>query len=328
VDRREAFADDPIWAGRSRTEAGTWAGWHVHPGHDTQVFQTQGRLRLEFGPGGTESVEGGPGDFVLIPRAWSTARGIRPPNPTKRSSFEWARAKSSSTSTAPDRPAPVSAQHAAPACLATRADVSFPGADQAEVRRSRGLLLVGRGGGRELPSGDMGHQGQVDHAQGRVQQPVEHAVRVADSSKADDGGEPHGLYRCSTVLACRLTKGRHRMRADASDGDARNQVPGLTPRVMPVLRAELVGAALRSGRGPSCGVATGARVSALGDETQPGAGAVPARTSSAPGRSGLVLVSLVYFLFPKKQEEEPLLAQYRGQDTPRPAGPTPRRIAT
>jgi uncharacterized RmlC-like cupin family protein len=28
------------------------------------VFQTQGRLRLEFGPGGTE---GGPGDFVLIP---------------------------------------------------------------------------------------------------------------------------------------------------------------------------------------------------------------------------------------------------------------------
>jgi hypothetical protein len=55
---------------------------------------------------------------------------------------------------------------------------------------------------------------------------------------------------------------------------------------------------------------------------------VPAKTSSAPGRSWLVLVSLVYFLFPKKQEEEPLLAQYRAQDTVRPAGPTPRRIAT
>ena len=37
-------------------------------GHDTYVFQTQGRLRLEFGPGGAESVEGGPGDFVLIPK--------------------------------------------------------------------------------------------------------------------------------------------------------------------------------------------------------------------------------------------------------------------
>jgi hypothetical protein len=63
----------------------------------------------------------------------------------------------------------------------------------------------------------------------------------------------------------------------------------------------------------------------MGDKTQPGAGAVPAETSSAPGRSGLVLV---YFLFPKKQEEERLLAQYRAQDTVRPAGPTPRRIAT
>ena len=68
VDRREAFADDHVWAGRSRTEADTWSGWHLHPGHDTYVFQTQGRLRLEFGPGGTESVEGGPGDFVLIPK--------------------------------------------------------------------------------------------------------------------------------------------------------------------------------------------------------------------------------------------------------------------
>ena len=47
---------------------GVESGWHVHPGHDTYVFQTQGRLRLEFGPGGTESVEGGPGDFVLIPK--------------------------------------------------------------------------------------------------------------------------------------------------------------------------------------------------------------------------------------------------------------------
>jgi uncharacterized RmlC-like cupin family protein len=68
VDRREAFADDHVWAGRSRTDAGTWSGWHVHPGHDTYVFQTEGRLRLEFGPGGTQSVEGGPGDFVLIPK--------------------------------------------------------------------------------------------------------------------------------------------------------------------------------------------------------------------------------------------------------------------
>src|ERR1044071_696111 len=68
VDRREAFADDHVWAGRSRTDAGTWSGWHVHPGPDTYVFQTQGRLRLEVGARGAESVEGGPGDFVRIPK--------------------------------------------------------------------------------------------------------------------------------------------------------------------------------------------------------------------------------------------------------------------
>jgi mannose-6-phosphate isomerase-like protein (cupin superfamily) len=68
VDRREAFAEDHVWAGRARTDGGTWSGWHVHPGHDTYVFQTQGRLRLEFGPSGAESVEGGPGDFVCIPK--------------------------------------------------------------------------------------------------------------------------------------------------------------------------------------------------------------------------------------------------------------------
>src|SRR5215207_1824458 len=68
VDRREAFADDHVWAGRSRTDAGTWSCWHVHPGHDTYVFQTEGRLRLVIGTGGTESVEGGPGDFLLIPK--------------------------------------------------------------------------------------------------------------------------------------------------------------------------------------------------------------------------------------------------------------------
>jgi hypothetical protein len=40
VDRRQAFADDHVWAGRSRTEAGTWSGWHVHPGHDTKGMRS------------------------------------------------------------------------------------------------------------------------------------------------------------------------------------------------------------------------------------------------------------------------------------------------
>jgi hypothetical protein len=75
----------------------------------------------------------------------------------------------------------------------------------------------------------------------------------------------------STVSACRLTKGRHRMRADASDRDARTQSPELTRRVMPVLRS-------RAGRKLPCAPAGAqlrrgdrARVSAMGDKTQPGA---------------------------------------------------------
>jgi uncharacterized RmlC-like cupin family protein len=74
----------------------------VHPGHDTYVFQTEGRLRLEFGPGGSESVEGGPGDFVLIPKGVVHREGIPAPNRTKPSSSGWARARSWSMSTAPE----------------------------------------------------------------------------------------------------------------------------------------------------------------------------------------------------------------------------------
>ena len=42
----------------------------------------------------------------------------------------------------------------------------------------------------------------------------------------------------------------------------------------------------------------------------------------------LVGAALVYFVFPKKRQEEQLLAQYHAQDTAQPAGPTPGRIAT
>ena len=106
VDRREAFADDHVWAGRSRTDGGTWSGWQVHPGHETYVFQTQGRLRLEFGPGGAESVEGGPGDFVLIPKGVVHREGNPGTEPNEAIVFRWVRASSWSTSTAPELLAP------------------------------------------------------------------------------------------------------------------------------------------------------------------------------------------------------------------------------
>jgi hypothetical protein len=78
--------------------------------------------------------------------------------------------------------------------------------------------------------------------------------RGGDSSQADDVVEPRGLYRWLDEMACRLTKAP-------------------------------AGVQLRRG--------DRARVSAMGDKTQPGTGVMPAAISSAPGRSGLVLVSLI-----------------------------------
>lgn len=66
IDRREAFADERVWVGTIRTDARTWSEWHVHPGHDTYGYVTEGVARVEFDADGN-GVEAGPGGFVLIP---------------------------------------------------------------------------------------------------------------------------------------------------------------------------------------------------------------------------------------------------------------------
>jgi uncharacterized RmlC-like cupin family protein len=66
IDRREAFADDRVWVGTIATEPHTWSGWHVHPGHDTYGYVTQGRSRVEFDAEGN-GIEAGAGGFVRIP---------------------------------------------------------------------------------------------------------------------------------------------------------------------------------------------------------------------------------------------------------------------
>ena len=66
IDRRDAFADEHVWVGTIRTEARTWSGWHIHPGHDTYGYVTEGVVRVEFDAHGN-GIEAGPGGFVLIP---------------------------------------------------------------------------------------------------------------------------------------------------------------------------------------------------------------------------------------------------------------------
>jgi uncharacterized RmlC-like cupin family protein len=67
MDRQQAAATDRIWAGFVRTDPGMVSGWHHHGDHQSVIYVLTGALRMEFGPGGTQTVQAGPGDFVLVP---------------------------------------------------------------------------------------------------------------------------------------------------------------------------------------------------------------------------------------------------------------------
>lgn len=67
MHRRAAFTAGELWAGVVHTEPGATSGWHHHGSHQTSLYIVAGRMRLEFGPGGREFAEAGPGDFVHVP---------------------------------------------------------------------------------------------------------------------------------------------------------------------------------------------------------------------------------------------------------------------
>lgn len=52
---------------RTHNDPGDFSGWHIHPNYTTYGYQLTGRLRVEYGPGGSKSIEAGAGDFVRIP---------------------------------------------------------------------------------------------------------------------------------------------------------------------------------------------------------------------------------------------------------------------
>lgn len=67
--RETAFAsDDGYWVGFVATEPGLDTGWHHHGSYDTFAYVLSGTARLEHGPGGRDTVEGGPGTFAYIPK--------------------------------------------------------------------------------------------------------------------------------------------------------------------------------------------------------------------------------------------------------------------
>ena len=65
--RSSAFVAENTWAGEARTSTGVVSGWHHHGAHSTYGYVVSGKIRFEFGRGGGESVEAGPGDFFEVP---------------------------------------------------------------------------------------------------------------------------------------------------------------------------------------------------------------------------------------------------------------------
>jgi uncharacterized RmlC-like cupin family protein len=77
MQREEAVAADGIWTGLVHTEPGMESGWHHHGEYQTSLYIVSGAMRLEFGPGGSQSVDAGPGDFVFVPK-WAVHRETNP----------------------------------------------------------------------------------------------------------------------------------------------------------------------------------------------------------------------------------------------------------
>jgi uncharacterized RmlC-like cupin family protein len=64
--REEAVATDRMWAGLGRTRAGMVSGWHHHGDYQSTIYVLSGTLRMEFGPGGRDVIDAGPGDFLFV----------------------------------------------------------------------------------------------------------------------------------------------------------------------------------------------------------------------------------------------------------------------
>ena len=60
------MSTERTWAGLVTTDPGMVSGWHHHGDYESTIYVLSGALRMEFGPGGTDAVDAGPGDFVFV----------------------------------------------------------------------------------------------------------------------------------------------------------------------------------------------------------------------------------------------------------------------
>ena len=68
MERRPLLEREDCWVGWVRADAGVAGGWHHHGDRDSYIYVLRGQVRIDFGPGGRESVSAGAGEFIFNPR--------------------------------------------------------------------------------------------------------------------------------------------------------------------------------------------------------------------------------------------------------------------
>lgn len=68
MTREEAFATAGLWSGLVRTDPRMESGWHHHGDYETAIYVLTGAFRMEFGRGGGDLIDAGPGDFLYVAR--------------------------------------------------------------------------------------------------------------------------------------------------------------------------------------------------------------------------------------------------------------------
>jgi quercetin dioxygenase-like cupin family protein len=67
LTREVAFETDDALLARVELADGSASGWHSHGDRDAYGVVLEGRARVEYGPGGDDSIEVGAGEFVRLP---------------------------------------------------------------------------------------------------------------------------------------------------------------------------------------------------------------------------------------------------------------------
>ena len=66
IIREFAYRGEGILVIRSKTQPGIVSGWHHHGDYHVYGFMASGSIKFEFGPGGRDFVEVGPGGFFHV----------------------------------------------------------------------------------------------------------------------------------------------------------------------------------------------------------------------------------------------------------------------